>query len=169
MPTAGVNVSYKVDYKVQETVLTNTAGVSLVSVPIGTIQNVNLTPGTGSGQADLQWSHSGILTSSTVTFDLTALVGVNGTVNMARVKFIYIKNLATSDTFSLILGNASPNGWSGPFDAATDTFTIPASGEFLAAGPLITGWITGGSNKNIKLDSGAHTVSYSIVIVGCSI
>jgi hypothetical protein len=141
-----------------------------------------LTFGTGASKSNITWADTRALALSTSeTLDLssggsggTALTNAFGVaVLFAKIKLLCIVNssdlLATPTTADLVVGKATSNAWVGPFDAGTDTITIPAGGVLLLSTPSANGWpVTAGSADCLKIDNidGAQASQYNIIIIG---
>jgi hypothetical protein len=124
--------------------------------------------GTGSGQADLQWSDTRTVGTGGETLDLNALTDSLGrTINFVKIKaLLIVADPANSST--IVVGNAASNQFQGPFDAATDTVALPAGGILMLAAPA-AGWAsTNGASDKLKVVGGAASQIYSIWILGTS-
>ena len=152
-------------------VLTGSGDHGTPSVPLELLQSVLLEAGTGSGQADKVFSDQRTLNASAsedldLAGVLTDLLG--STVTFAKVKFIFIK-ASTGNTNNVVVGNASSNGFVGPFGGATHTKAIAPGGFEMWFNP--TGWtVTAGTGDILKIanSGGGTSVTYDIVIVGTS-
>jgi len=135
---------------------------------------LDLTSGTGAGQADLKWDDRRTLAASaTEDLDLAgSLTDVYGaTVALARVKVLYVRTSA-SNTNSVVLGAASASPWATLLNT-TGTLTLPPGAEItLRCGAAdMTAWaVTAGTGDLLKVaNSGAGTsVTYDIAVWGCS-
>lgn len=143
-----------------------------VSVP----QNLTYANGTGAGQVDLIYAKQLSLAGSATTLDLTALTDLSGaSINFARVRELIIQNLATTSTYTVTVGAAASNAWTGILGTTTSTLIIPPSAgnglfrfsDYSSTGAS-TGAVVSGTSKSLKLDPGANTISINIVILGCS-
>ncbi len=84
--------------------------------------------------------------------------------DLARVKIFFIRNLSAVGT--LIVGAAAAQEWSAPFGAAGDTENIPPLSVLLRTN-LVDGWIVvPGATDRLRINSGAETVEYDIVVIG---
>lgn len=135
--------------------------------------------GTGAGQVDKIFSDTRTLSASaSEDLDLTGtLVDAFGaTITMARVKGIII-SAATGNTNNVIVGaNVAANAWGtlfGPTGASGGTVTL-RPGAWIAAGvgaADATGWtVTAGTGDllHVTNSAGGTSVSYDIVVIGCS-
>lgn len=110
-----------------------------------------------------QWSGSFSLASTTMTLDLTALSGPRGsTVTFASVRILYIFNTATGAGFVLVVGGAAnpftPNSISGTWAVNENSPDLHVNSG--------TPWVVDGTHKTLKFDSGAHTVTFKVIIIG---
>lgn len=110
-----------------------------------------------------QWSLETTLVSTSTTLDLTALPGPRGSVvSFASIRQIYIFNEATTTLFTLAAGGAA-NPWTP--SGFTGTWTIQMQSRFYAETGDIA-WVVDGTHKTLKIDSGAHTIKFKIILVG---
>lgn len=164
---------------------TITAGITWLSsnVLAGSINSSNnnshaysqvLTQGTGAlGTADLIYAvKTTIAGGGSTTLDLagTLLDWYGGTINMARVKYMYF-NLTTDTTASSVsIGNAAAPliNW---ISSGTATIKLRNGGIFLLGGPDATGYaVTATTADGIKLlnDDGINTATTKLAVVGSS-
>lgn len=128
-------------------------------------QNLALTSGTGANQVNAVFSDERTLTATSETLDLYGgLTNALGTtLNFAKIKVLYIKNTHASS--NLLVGNASA-----PVllcSAANDIIIVPPGGVLLITAPASGGiTVTNSSADGIKIDSGAATITYNIIIAG---
>lgn len=132
----------------------------------------NYTTGTGANQADGLHYKAYSLASTSTTLDLTAMTDPNGaaiTCTTGRIREFVIQN---TSAFPLILGNAASNQWLGMISTATGTLTIPPGGIHHFADPTTVGASAGAyvdaTHKSLKIDAGAHTVTFNLLIAFCS-
>lgn len=145
----------------------NSAGTLRETIDLGDSPLKTLDPGTGDGQIDLIWGRTVTLTATSATYDLTSLTDAFGaSVNFAHVKYLLIKNSSTTD--SLTVGNATSNPFAGWLSSGTTTETVGPGGILLKTDPKV-GRATSGSSKNLKIDSGAATITFSILLAGTSV
>lgn len=124
--------------------------------------------GTAINNADLVWASSRSLaaTNETLTFAGGSVSDVFGTaLTFVKIKLIAIRNLATTAGFNLTVGNAlHPLPL---FSAGTATMTIGPDGRWFRAEPSLAGIAVGsGATDSIKIDAGANTVPYQILVIG---
>lgn len=128
--------------------------------------------GTGLDQADIMWHDERTLAATSETLDVTALtrtiLGSTNTVNFARIKGLVIRNTTTTAGSKLTVGAAASNAWTGWTSVAASTLYVDPNGILFLWAPSATSWVTSGSSKNIKIDAGANTIVYRIVIIGAS-
>lgn len=171
------NVSGSAQAALNMTQVVTTGVVSQQNLPANINQSINYTTGTGAGQVDLLYAKQLSLAASATTLDLTSLTDLSGaSINMARVRFIWIFNLATTAGYTITVGNAASNPFTGFLSSTGTAVCYPGSsssyGRLIFEDPQSVGGsvgaVTGGSNKNLKLDPGSNTVSCYVVIGGCS-
>jgi len=119
---------------------------------------LSLANGTGAGQVNGYWRDvRTVAGSATDTIDTTALplsvFGTAGTLNLASVKLIYIRNRSTTVTLRKVIR-----------DAEVD---IPPGGVFLwsagTAAGVIYQWFTG---SDIVVLGGSASATYEIILAG---
>ena len=167
MPVSGT-VTVSID--ALETSTTNTAAQSPGARDnFNTSVEMSWTDGSGADQANKQWSKRATLTATSVTHDLTALTGTFGTVTFTKIKLLVLVNESTTDGAFLTLGNAASTQWAAPFGGSTQTLKV-GPGQALVLGSLkaqSTGaWTVDASNKSLKIDAGAATITYKLVLIG---
>lgn len=135
--------------------------------------NVIFESGTTDSKFDLVFSDTRTLTATSETLDfagsLTAVIG-GGTITMVEIGVIYIRNKATAAASILTLGNATNPAFTNLLGGSTQTVKIPAGGIFYWEAPLDGGGLTvaAGTADGLKLDSGAATITYDILVAGRS-
>jgi hypothetical protein len=156
------------------TISVSAPGTNPYGIPVSNVlDNLNqsytltLTNGTAVKQVNQSWQAQRTLAASaSETLALTGSLvdGFGETVNLARVKGLYIVN--TSATGSMTIGNP----WVGPWGAGTQTETInPGAFYFIGATDAIAYPVTSGS-KNLLVtnnDTG-NPLTYNIIILGCT-
>lgn len=154
--------------------------ISTQSLPAALTFNCSFSNGTGTGAVDLCYAKQLILAGSATTLDLTSLADLSGaTVSFARVRLLMIQNLATTAGYTVTVGAAASNQFTGFLGTTTSTVILqPNVGAtsnqsvhtFLD--PYSTGASTGAyvdsTHKSLKLDPGANTISVNVLILGCS-
>jgi len=117
--------------------------------------------------ADAIWSDTRSLAATTEDLDLRGgLTDAFGrTLQLATIKALYIRNNNTTAGHNLTVGDGT-NGVA-LYGAAAGTKVIGPGGIELIWEPSLAGvTVTAGTADIIKLDAGANTISYDIVIVG---
>jgi hypothetical protein len=131
-----------------------------------------LADGVGLDLADILWHDERTLAATSETLDLSALTrtvfGDSATVAFVKVKGFIIKNKATTAGFNLTVGNAASNGWTGWTNPATATVAIGPNAWRGFWEPSLAGVAVSGTNKNVKIDAGATSVTYRIFVIGTS-
>jgi len=163
------------------TVTTNAAFVESVSsgvinpyqIPANIVGSLTYTNGTASNQVDTLYAVSLSLASTTQTIDLTSLTDPAGvSINFARVREIWVVNTSTSAGFTLNVQAGASNGFTTALPLAANTLKVPYSGALRLSDPVSTGASTGfyvdSTHKTITFDSGAHTVTFYVLLVGGS-
>jgi hypothetical protein len=174
MPTVTGSVKHQGAFsQTAPSTLPATTPATSISVPQSWSFSVT-TSGTAADQTDLKYTQSLSLAASPTTLDLTNLTDVYGnTVNFKRVRSFAIRMKDTTDSHTLAIGNAASNAWTG-FLGSTSVLTMQASSSandsyLVLTAPNTTGFATGSTNKNVKLDPGANTFTVEIEITGCSV
>ncbi len=131
----------------------------------------SFTAGTAAGQIDEIWrDQRTVINGANDDLDLTALqttrLGGTTTVNFARIKLIYIENLATNVARVLTVGSG-PQTFVGPFGGTAHTVSVPAES------PLILvnrgdGWtVTNASADTLRIaNSSGDSITYNILLLG---
>jgi len=158
------------------TLLTGTAPVSGATpqLPVDYKQQLGLSSGTGSSQADKLWISGARTLAASTAEDLdlagTLLDVFGGTINLARVKGIIIAASA-ANTNNVIVGNAASNGFVSWVGAATHTVTVRPGGLLALFAPDATAYaVTAGTADLLHVaNSGAgSSVTYDVAIIGSS-
>lgn len=129
-----------------------------------------LASGTAVDQADQIWHDRRTLTATSENLDLAgSLVNAFGaTLTFARIKGILIKNRSTTAGANLIVGGAAANQFP-LFSDVTDKIPIGPDGFFFYYDPSAAGKVvTAGTGDQLKIDAGASTIDYDIVLIGAS-
>ena len=150
---------------------TNSVSTPTVSPQIS--QTITFTNGTGSNQGNLLYYNQRTVTGAAETIDLTTLTDVYGTtLSWAKVKAIILINTATTAGYILTVGAAASNAWvggstanAGPLVDTTDKVVIGSGGVMYFSSP-VDGFSVSGTSKNLKVDPGANTITYTLAILG---
>lgn len=131
----------------------------------------DLASGTTSGSCDRVFSDTRTLTATSESLDLsgslTSLIGA--ALSYVTVHLIAIQN--THAMAALTIGNAASPAYANLFGAATHTLVVPPGGFFLWVAPLASAsglTVTNSSADLLKIDAGAATITYKILILGRS-
>lgn len=130
--------------------------------------------GTGDYQFDRVWSDERTLVATSEDLDLAGVLTSQldgSTVTFVEIGGIYIYNASTTAGPALTVGGAAANqAYVGLFGAATERIKVGALGEFAWVAPLDGGGltVTAGTGDQLKIDSGAATITYRIVLLGRS-
>lgn len=134
-------------------------------------RSIMLADGTGAGQANQLFSDTRTLSANaSEDIDLAgALTNAFGaTITFTKIKAVLIV-AAAANSNNVVVGNASSNGWTGPFGAATHTITIRPGGMFLIGCSDNTAYgVTAGTGDLLKIanSAGGSSVTYDIVVIG---
>ena len=125
--------------------------------------------GTAANQSDRVWSSSGTLTATTLDLDLSGGLNtkVTGAFNFVELTAIIIRNKATGTGANLIVG-AGSNPIVAPWIAAGDGAKIGPGGVLVLTSPIDGYAVVAGTGDILRLDSGAATVPYEILLIGRS-
>jgi hypothetical protein len=131
-------------------------------------KTVSLENGTGANQADVLWQDQRTLTATSEELDLAGiLAGIYGpTLTFAKVKGLYIENTNIATGAVLTVGGAAANAFVNWVGDVTDKIKIGPGGHLQLASP-VDGYAVGAGDK-LKIDAGAATIIYKIVILGTS-
>lgn len=132
-----------------------------------------LATGTGDNQFDIAWSDTRTLTATSEDLDLSgALTGALGsTFSAVEVGLILIRNRATAAASRLLVGAGSSNPvFAGYLGSGNDIRKVGAGGFDLWVAPLDGGGmtVTNSSADKLKIDAGAATITYDIIVLGRS-
>lgn len=153
--------------------LTSALDLSTPSDNLNNRTELELTNGTGLGQADVVWSdRRTIAASATDSLDLAGgltgpLAGVPST--FARIKGLLVKASSTNVN-NVVVSRPAVNGVP-LFSAAGDAVPVPPGGVLLWVGPTAAGIaVTAGTGDLLDIVNGGagSTVTYDIVIIGAS-
>ncbi len=130
--------------------------------------------GIGANQADQVFADSrNILAATTDTIDLSGVLkdAFGDTLIMVQITAMYIKAKA-SNVGDIIVGGASPNGFLGPFQDATDKIALAPGEVFLMTNlKSASGWaVTAGTADLLDIENpdGSNAVDYDIILLARS-
>ncbi|NNJ04151.1 hypothetical protein HHX38_08385 [Streptomyces sp. PKU-MA01144] len=154
--------------------LTSALDLATGTVPLQVRHAVNLSSGTGAGQADKVFSDRRTLAASaTEDLDLAGVLldAFGAAITFARIKGLVIK-AAAGNTNNVVIGAAATNTWA-TLLGATHTITLrPGAALCVMAGATdATGYaVTAGSGDLLKVanSAGGTSVTYDIVLIGAS-
>lgn len=175
------NVSGSIQVSVAATQVVTSGLVSTQNLPASITQALNYSSGTGAGQVNLCYAKALTLNATPTTLDLTSILALDGsTVNFARVRELFVMNLASAGGQVLTVGSSGGVGSAfSAFQGASGTTVVhPAITSSVASATMLrwsdpsnvgasSGAVTGASNKNVKLDPGANSITVQVVILGC--
>lgn len=127
--------------------------------------------GTSNNQNDLVWSDQRTLASeATEDIDLSALTNVfGGAVAFAEIAEIVVY-ADSGNTNPVLIGNASVEGFVGPFDLDTSTLAV-YPGKMVVLSAPAAGWaVTNNTDDKLGITNGGSgsSVTYKIFITGRS-
>jgi len=128
--------------------------------------------GTGAGQVDGIHSKTYSLAATPTTLDLTAMTDPNGaaiTCSTGRIRSLWLQNLSN---YAITIGAAASTQWLGMLGTTTSTLVVPPNGILTFSDPTTVGTSAGAyvdsTHKSLKIDPGANTVQFNLVILFCS-
>lgn len=133
-----------------------------------------LSDGTALSEADKIWHDQRTLSSAaSETLDLSALTqtlfGSTVTIDLAKVKCIFVKNNSINTGGELLIGDAASNAFEAPFANTAGGLVEVGPNSPLLLANLLDGWSVG-SDVNLKIaNTGSADITYDIVIVGTSV
>ena len=169
-----VNVNFSIRLMASETAAEDlgTAQKSHLWEYPGTLSTGNYLTGTSDNKFDLVWSDTRTVTAAADSLDLYGVLTtkVTGTISMVELCGIFIRNESTTATSRLSVGAGANPAFTGLFGATGDIVICPASGPFVFFAPLDGGGITitDTTADILYIDSGAATITYSILLLGRS-
>lgn len=152
--------------------LTSSLDLTTVSAPLDYSQQINITNGTGAGQANMVFSDERTVSASaTDSLDLAGSLTdpFGATMTFARIKAVLVKAAATNTNNVNVVMPAS-NGVP-LFLAASDGIAVQPGGLLLWVAPTAAGVVvTAGTGDLLNLvnSAGGSSVTYQIVIVGAN-
>lgn len=136
-------------------------------------EDIQWTEGTTARAIEVVWSDTRTLVATSEDIDFSSLPAATkdlrgAGVALTDVRVLIIKN--THATSNLILGGAAAQGWEGaglPFVAVGDKVTVRPGTTYSLIVQNGTGYaVTAGVTDTLKIDSGAATISYEILVAG---
>jgi hypothetical protein len=112
------------------------------------------------------------LVATSTTLDLTAMTDPNGAAivcTTGRIREFIVQN---TSAFPLTIGAAAATQWIGMLGTTTSTLIVPPLGIHHFSDPSTVGASAGAyvdaTHKSFKLDAGANTVTFNLLIAFCS-
>lgn len=132
---------------------------------------LDMLSGTVAAKCDLAYSETGSLVATTKAFDLigTLKTALGANFDCANVCLIAIKHMGT--TGALEVGNGTNPAYANLFGAAAHTIKVQPGGVWIWVAPGVLPAcldVDPGTADNLKIDSGAATIPYQILILGRS-
>jgi len=130
---------------------------------------LSMATGTSNSQADEVWSDTRSAAGAVDDLDLAGtLTAADGsTITFVEVTGVYIRNKSTTTAETLTIG-AGSNPFITWLIATGDGVVIGPNGTFLIESPVDGYTVTAGTADILRVDPGANTISYDIVIWGRS-
>ena len=124
--------------------------------------SLSLSDGTGANQSQVVWSDSRTATNAPSSINLTSLPDDRGTVALAAIKVMYIRNSGS------VAVNWNGGTWtSGPLSAPGDcVLTIPAGGCAVFVAPTAAGYAVPAGSQTIDIDTASGSSAYEIILIG---
>lgn len=134
------------------------------------VKSLTMATGTGANQSDVVFSDRRTLAATSEDFDLVgALTGaLGGTVSLAEVTLIAIHNTSSTAADVLSIGGAAATQFAAPFDAADNEIKVGPGGLFLLTNPIDGFACAAGTTDLLKIDAGAKTITFDIIVIGRS-
>jgi hypothetical protein len=132
--------------------------------------SAELLPGTGENQGDEAWLDiDRVLTATSEELDLAGgLTDLNGNaITFTKIKELLIVNKNTTSGELLKVGGAAANAFL-LFDDATDIESIDPGGFLHISSPVDGKTVTAGTGDKLKIDAGANTITFNIILTGVS-
>jgi hypothetical protein len=148
-----------------------TAGLGQASNTLAKTVAKTIANGSGANQANVLWSSSRSLTGTAEDLDLNGVLtdAYGASVNLLRVKGIYIGNLSSTDGQDILVGGAGSNAWVGMVGGTSHKIKVGPSGFFFNYSPLATGFpVVSGTGDQLHIDPQGATLTYEIAILGSS-
>jgi hypothetical protein len=132
--------------------------------------NDDLANGTAADQADLIFHDQRTLTATSEELDLAGGLtdAFGNTLTFVKIKALLIHNKSTTATEDLLVGGAAANAFIDWVASATDIVTVQPNAVFLLWSPNDGYTVTAATGDLLKIDSGADTITYDIIIIGTS-
>jgi len=141
-------------------------GYSISIQPAMAAASPGWTNGSAAHQVSKAYQLSGTATAVATDIDLATVICADGTTGFTRVRIFAIYNDATLDTAILTTGGGT-NPFKPYLTGTTPTISIEPGGVLFLIKPLGTlGWLVDETNKVLRLDPGAATVPFRVVIFG---
>lgn len=140
------------------------------------LESLTFSDGTGDQAATKIWAQRNTLVATSTTLDLTALplpnVSNTGTgspvQSFSKIKILIVYPEGT-DGQILYLGNAASTVWYPFLDTSTDRLKCWSGAPTIlpnTRAQASNAWTVDASNKSLKIDSGAITLTYTLALVG---
>lgn len=124
--------------------------------------------GTGDDQANELWFDTRTLAGTSEELDLYGSLTnkLGETIEFVRVQFVYIENTSTTSGDDLTIFGAASNQWSDPVADTSDKIVLKPGQPFVLGGFTDGYGVTAGTADKLKIDAGANTITYDIIMIG---
>jgi len=141
--------------------------------PVGTLAHRfsdSLANGTSANQSDLIFWDTRSLAATSENLDLAGSLtdAFGNTLTFADITCLYIENNNTTAGQDLLVGGAASAQFVNWVADASDIVKVRANGILLLWAPMDGYAVTATTADLLKIDAGANTVSYDIILVGTS-
>lgn len=153
---------------------TGVLDLGTAELPIAVSAVITLTNGTGANQVDRLFSDTRVINaSSNDDLDLAGVLtdAFGATITFARIKAIYVK-AAAGNTNNVVVGGAASAQLANVFGDVSDKIVVRPGGFLLLAAPDVTAYAVTATTADILRianSSSGTSVSYDIVLLGCSV
>lgn len=129
-----------------------------------------LTDGTEAMQADLLWADRRTLVAASETLDLAGVLAdaYADVLTFVDIKGFIIYNRERAPGKNLLVGGAAANAFDDWVGHASDIVKVGPGGILPILNPRDGYTVTAGTNDQLKIDAGARTITYDIMIFGTS-
>ena len=127
-----------------------------------------LANGTSADQANEMWHDRRSLAATTESIDLAgSLTNIFGeTLTFTSIVALIIHNRNTTVGHTLTIGGAAANAFT-LFADTSDKYVLGPNGVFMVWEPSAAGkTVTAATGDILKMDAGANTISYDIIVIG---
>ncbi len=130
-----------------------------------------LASGTAIDQADLLFHDERTLAATSEELDLAGGLtsSFGATLTFVKIKGILIRNTSETAGDILAVGGAAANAFANWVGNTSDIVNVGPNGFLLLWNPSLAGYgVTAGTADLLKIDAGANTITYEIMLIGTS-